>query len=89
MKTKRATGLEVVVDAKVIPPYTLEVTFDDGMRRRVDIEPVLNGPVFEPLHDPSYFAQVVVDAELGTVTWPNGADLAPEFLYEAGVQLAP
>ena len=89
MKTERATGLEVVVAAKVLPPFTLEVTFDDGVVRRIDVRPELRGPVFEPLRDPDYFARVSVDPEAGTVVWPNGADLAPEFLYEAGVQIAP
>ena len=41
----------------------------------------LSGPVFEPLRDQALFAQVAVEPELETVTWPNGADLAPEFLY--------
>lgn len=38
--------------------------------------------VFIALRDPAYFAQVRVDAEIGTITWPNGADLAPEVLYD-------
>lgn len=38
--------------------------------------------VFTPLHDPGYFAQVRVDPEVGAISWPNGADLAPEVLYE-------
>ena len=46
------------------------------------------GPVFEPLKDPAYFAQVTVDAELGTVVWPNGADLAPDALYERAARVA-
>ena len=57
------------------------MTFEDGVRRRVDIEPFLWGEVFRPLRDPSFFARVTVDPELGTIVWPNGADLAPEFLY--------
>lgn len=71
---------------KVVGPLTIEVTFDDGTRRRVNLESRLNGPAFEPLRDPAFFARVAVDRELGTVVWPNGADLAPEFLYygEAG-----
>ena len=73
--------VETVVAARVLRPYVLEVTFDDGVVREVDLEPVLWGEVFEPLRDPDYFAQVTVDPDLGTVVWPNGADLAPEFLY--------
>jgi hypothetical protein len=83
-ETRQATGLEFVIAVKVIPPYTLEVTFDDGAVRKVDVEPALRGPIFEPLRDPAYFAQVVVNDEYGTVVWPNGADLAPEFLYKNG-----
>ena len=47
----------------------------------MDIEPLLWDEVFQPLRDPAFFAQVVVDPEMGTIAWPNGADLAPEFLY--------
>ena len=89
MTTHRATGLEIVVGVLVHPPYTLDVTFDDGTVRRIDLEPELDGEVFEPLRDPALFAQVTVDDEAGTVVWPNGADLAPEFLYESGTQIAP
>ncbi len=80
----RARGgrlLETVVGVKVLRPYVIEVTFDDGFRRIVDMEPELWGPVFEPLRDPAFFAQASVDEELGTVVWPNGADISPEFLY--------
>ncbi len=73
--------METVVAAVVLRPYVLEVTFADGAVRQVDIEPALWGEVFEPLRDPEFFAQVTVDLELGSVVWPNGADLAPEFLY--------
>ncbi|MGB6000271.1 MAG: DUF2442 domain-containing protein [Thermoanaerobaculia bacterium] len=40
----------------------------------------MDGPVFEPLRDPDYFAQVSID-EFGVICWPNGADLAPDALY--------
>ena len=73
--------METVVAVNVVRPYILVVTFDDGCRREVDIEPFLWGTVFQPLRDPAYFSLVTVDAELGTIVWPNGADLAPEFLY--------
>ncbi|MGH2561130.1 MAG: DUF2442 domain-containing protein [Thermomicrobiales bacterium] len=72
---------ETVVDVKVVKPYVVEVTFDDGVQRHVDLESMLWGKVFEPLRDPEFFAQVRVDPELGTIVWPNGADLAPEILY--------
>jgi hypothetical protein len=44
------------------------------------------GPMFEPLKDPDLFFQASVNSELQTVTWPNGADLAPEFLYQRAGQ---
>jgi len=78
--------IETVVAVRVLEPYRLEITFDDGEQRQVDVEPLLDGEVFRPLRDPTFFAQVVVDEDAGTVVWPNGADLAPEFLHygEAG-----
>ena len=48
----------------------------------VDVQPLLDGPVFEPLKDPKYFAQGVLDPICGTVLWPNGADFAPEAFHE-------
>lgn len=78
---------ERVVGVVVVAPYTLQVMFDDGMVRRIDLTGELLGEVFEPLRDVVLFAQVRVEGE--TVVWPNGADFAPEFLYEAGEQIAP
>jgi len=75
--------IPIVVEVKVIRPYIIEVAFEDGTRRRLDLEAELWGEMFEPLRDPELFAQAKVDPELETVVWPNGADLAPEFLYEA------
>jgi hypothetical protein len=71
---------EDVIEVRVLRHYVLEVVFADGYRREVDLEGQLRGPVFEPLKDPEYFAKAYVDPDSGTVTWPNGADLAPEFL---------
>ncbi len=72
---------ERAVAVRVVKPYVLEVTFDDGFRREVDIEPLFWGEVFRPLRDPVLFAQAAVDPDWGSVYWPTGADLAPEFLY--------
>jgi hypothetical protein len=60
--------------------YVLRVRFSDGLKGEVDLANELNGPVFRPLRDTQLFARVRVHPELRTVVWPNGADLAPEFL---------
>ena len=75
--------MDIVSEVKVLEPYVLEVTFTDGVRRRVNVEPLLSGEMFEPLRDPTLFSQATVDPVLGTVVWPNGADLSPEFLRQA------
>jgi hypothetical protein len=72
--------MDVVESVKVLRPYVIVVRFADGECREVDLEPLLTGRVFEPLRDEAEFARVTVDAELGTVVWPNGADISPEFL---------
>ena len=61
--------------------YILRLGFSDGSTREVDLEQELWGPVFEPLRDPDAFRQVVVDNELGTIVWPNGADMDPAVLH--------
>jgi hypothetical protein len=70
-----------IVHAEVAGGHRLALEFDDETRKIVDVGPLLNGPVFEPLRDPGYFARVVIDPVCGTVVWPNGADFAPEALY--------
>lgn len=69
-----------VIAVEVVGPYSLELTFETGERKRINLKPRLFGPIFEPLLDPAYFAQVRL--KYGTITWPNGADFDPEFLYE-------
>jgi len=71
-----------VLEARVLTAFTVLLRFSDGTEGRVDLSKELHGPVFELLRDPSYFAQLRVDPELDTIAWPNGADFAPEFLYE-------
>jgi hypothetical protein len=70
-----------VVDVRHVQDYVVWLRFEDGSEGEVDLRTSLRGPVFEPLHDIEYFKQVRVDPELGTITWPNGADIAPETLY--------
>ncbi|MBI5503667.1 MAG: DUF2442 domain-containing protein, partial [Deltaproteobacteria bacterium] len=54
----------------------------DGTEGEIDLENELWGEVFEPLRDPDQFKSFRLDSELQTIVWPNGADFAPEFLYE-------
>ena len=71
-----------VIEARYVRGYIIWLRFEDGTEGEVDLSEELHGPVFEPLRDRAYFALLRVNGETGTVEWPNGADLAPEFLYE-------
>lgn len=62
--------------------YVLNVRFDDGVEQTIDFEPILIGPLFGPLRDPHLFRQVRVNTDLGTLVWPNGADIDPNVLYD-------
>jgi hypothetical protein len=59
----------------------VDLTFKDGRHKRVNLLPLLEGPVFQPLRDPAFFARLSLDTMAGTIVWPNGADIAPETLY--------
>lgn len=71
-----------VIDVEVIGDHRLRLTFEDGLVGEIDFTGRHWRRVFAPLADPAFFAQVRVDPALGTVAWPNGADMAPETLYE-------
>ncbi len=68
-----------VTAARYLADYRLDVTFADGTTKMIDFSKWLEGPVFEPLKDVTYFRKFIVDG--WTVSWPNGADVAPEALY--------
>jgi hypothetical protein len=72
--------LPAVVRADYRSEYRIHIVFNDGMENTVDFEPWLEGPVFEPLRQPAYFRRFFLEG--GTIAWPNGADIAPETLYE-------
>jgi len=76
-----------VADARYVQDYTIHLRFTDGIEGDVDLREELYGEFFEPLRDPASFQQFSVHPEFHTLIWPNGADIAPEFLYEK-VQLA-
>jgi len=73
--------LPSVIRAQYDGGFRIHLTFNDNAEGVVDFQDWLEGPVFEPLKNQSYFERFFVDG--GTVTWPNGADIAPETLYEA------
>ena len=75
-----------VIGVAYLDGYRLRVEFNDGEVRKVDLTNELYGEVFEPLKDVGLFKQVTVNPDTHTIEWPNGADLAPEFLYEIGVE---
>lgn len=62
--------------------YRIHLMFEDGTAGEIDLSDELWGEMFEPLRDPDRFSAFRVDPELNTLVWPNGADLAPEFLFE-------
>lgn len=61
--------------------YTLTCEFSDGVRKRIDLSPLLKYPAFEELKDKKQFVQFGLDQ---TIFWANGADIAPEYLYAHG-----
>jgi hypothetical protein len=71
-----------VTAVEVVGEYRLRLTFEDGTVGEVDFAERAWEGVFAPLRDPAFFAQVSLDRDAGTITWPNGADMAPEPLYE-------
>jgi hypothetical protein len=71
-----------VCEAQYLHDYVIHVRFNDGAEGDVDLADELEGEVFGSLKDLETFKSFRVDPELETVVWENGADLAPEFLYE-------
>lgn len=71
-----------VEEAKFVEDYKVWLRFSDGKAGVIDFSGELWGPVFEPLKDRDTFRKVHVHPERDTLTWPNGADFAPEFLYD-------
>ena len=72
-----------IVDAEYVKEYELLITFNDGSRKLADLKPYLTGEVFSELLDRDKFVQYGLNGY--TIEWVNGADLAPEFLYDIGI----
>ena len=70
-----------VSGAKPLDGYRVEVCFNDERKGIADLGEALDGPMFESLKEPDVFRRLRVDKELQTIVWPNGTDLAPEYIY--------
>jgi uncharacterized protein DUF2442 len=71
-----------VVEAEYVHDFTIFVRFSDGTKGDVDLSQELYGEIFEPLNNTEAFRQFSIHPEFHTLCWSNGADIAPEFLYE-------
>jgi len=72
---KRIVSLEIISDG------ILDLKFDCGASRQVDLTPIMFGSLFGELKNPDFFKQVSLDPEVGTICWPNGADFDPDTLF--------
>ncbi len=71
-----------IVHVRALEHYRLELRFEDGTEGVVHVNELIPFKgIFEPLNDPEYFASVSINTELGSIQWPNGADLDPDVLY--------
>jgi Protein of unknown function (DUF2442) len=72
-----------ITDVEILHDHVVRLVFADGIEKTIDLDPYLHGSVFTEIRsDPRVFAAVKVDPEAGTIVWPNGADLAPDVLYD-------
>ncbi|MBS1259355.1 MAG: hypothetical protein MAG551_02425 [Candidatus Scalindua arabica] len=72
--------MPVIIDAKYISDYKIKIIFDNGEEKIADFAEWLEGEIFEPLKNKKYFQKFFVDG--WSISWPNGADISPETLYE-------
>ena len=77
--------MHFVKEANYVSGYKLLIGFEDGTVKLIDLAAYLDGEIFEPLKDKSYFKTVRVNPDTDTIVWENGADVSPDFLYEIGV----
>ena len=71
-----------IIDAHYVTGFKIWIRFSDGVEGDVDLSRELTGPIFESLRNVEEFKLFSLHPELRTLVWPNGADLAPEFLRE-------
>jgi hypothetical protein len=81
---KKNNYLPTIVKAQYLEDFRLKLVFDDKATGEIDFKQFLRGVVFKPLKEKKFFKKFFVDG--GTVCWPNGADVAPETLYDLVAQ---
>ena len=75
--------LPCVTAVRIVSGFVVHLTFADGIEKDVNLEPLLSGPIFEPIrNEPEMFASMFIDSD--TIAWPNGADIDPDRLYYDG-----
>ena len=74
-----------IISADYLEDYKIKLKFNDGLEKRIDLEKELYGEIFEPLKNMDYFKNFSLNHF--TIEWPNGADFAPEFLYNYNKEL--
>ena len=77
-----------ITEVSYIEDYKLKLKFENNEYKLVDLQPYLEGKIFEPLKDVSYFKTVTLNKDIDTIVWPNNADFSPDFLYEIGQLIA-
>jgi hypothetical protein len=77
-----------VIEASYLGGYKLKICFDNGENKVVDLQPHIDGPIFEPLKDLDFFKSFYVNHDIDTIVWPNNADFSPDFLYEIGKEVS-
>lgn len=71
-----------ITKVKVVGDYKLHITFEDSVAGMIDVAALISFKgIFAPLANSDYFAKVAVNPEIGTICWPNDADLDPDVLY--------
>jgi hypothetical protein len=75
-----------VKTAEVVSGFIVRISFTDGTEKRLDLAGLMKGPIFQEIReDPARFRELRVDSELGTIVWPNGADIDPDVLYGSDI----
>jgi hypothetical protein len=71
-----------ITSFELVAPYTLQLEFEDGVIRTINLRQFLRGELYAPLRNLDFFNQVTLDRDAGTIVLPNGADFDPATLYD-------